>query len=286
MIIQPIFLFHVQTEQMPFDPTEQTKISLVTLAELVRGGAWQLSLVHDRGHHLLIWITRGQGMAHLDGARRGTGVHNALFIPARQLMALDLGRQGFGQALVIPGDTSLSLPARPQHLRIRDVGAHAEINLLIEALGREQNANLARNQSAILAYTELIAIWLHRQIDLQLQHTRLLPDTAARKLSRSYCARLVSTYASAADMQDHAAALGVTATHLARVTRAETGQTAAKLLSERQLHAARQLLLATDVPVRDIARHLGFGSPAYFTRFIKAHTGQPPTALRQGAGKP
>ena len=271
---------------MPFDPSEHTDIALVSLAELAKGGSWQLSLAHDRDHHLLIWITRGQGMALIDGARRGVGIHNALFIPARHLMALDLGRQGFGQALVIPAGTSLTLPARPHHLRIRDVAAHAEISLLLEALGREQNSQRALFQSAVLANSELIAIWLRRQIDVHLEHNLSLQSSAvqsraARTLSRAFCARLVSDYASPDDMGNHAAALNVTPTHLARVCRAETGMTAAKLLAQRQLYAARQLLIETDVPVLDIAKHLGFGSAAYFTRFIKAHTGVPPTALRR-----
>lgn len=289
-----ISLFHIQIEQMPFDPpmpydpSVQTDISLVTLAQLTQAGQWQLSLAHDRGEHLLIWITRGQGLALLDGARRGIGTHNALFIPARQLMAVDVGRQGFGMALVIPGDTSLTLPQSPQHLRIRDVAAQGELTTLMDALGREQNGQRPLNQNAMTAYGELVAIWLHRQMELQMTQAAQAtlpapPDTAARRLSRRWCARLVTDYATPASMADHAAALGVTPTHLSRVSGSETGRTAARLLSERQLHAARRLLIETKVPVLDIARHLGFGSAAYFTRFMKQHTGTPPTALRRNA---
>ena len=125
---------------MPFDPADCHEIRLVTLAQLMTNGAWQLELAHDRAENLLIWITRGQGVALLDGARRGVGVHNALFVPSRSLMALSPGRQGFGQALVIPPGTRLTLPQRAQHLRIRQAPAQAELTALLEALGREQNA--------------------------------------------------------------------------------------------------------------------------------------------------
>lgn len=278
---------HAKKEQMPFDPSEQTDISLVTLAQLARQGAWQLSLAHDRDYHLLIWFTRGQGVALLDGVRRGVGVHNALFIPARHLMSLDLGRQGFGMALKIPGATSMTLPRTPLHLRIRDVTAQSELTVLMDALGREQNAQQPLSQGAMQAYADLAAIWLHRQVAGQvagqIDDEPAVRDTAARRLSRAWCARLVTDYASPDSMADHAAALGVTPTHLTRVSRAETGKTAARLLSERQLHAAHRLLIETNVPVLGIARHLGFGSAAYFTRFMKQHTGKPPTALRRGA---
>jgi AraC family transcriptional activator of pobA len=48
------------------------------------------------------------------------------------------------------------------------------------------------------------------------------------------------------------------------------------------LHAARSLLLETDVTAQSIARFLGFGSAAYFTRFMQQHTGRSPSRLRSG----
>lgn len=266
---------------MAYDPSETAEIRLVTLAQLTQAGAWQLELAHDRAETLLIWITRGQGVALVDGARRGIGTHNALFIPSRDLMALEILRNGFGQAVLLPAGTGLTLPETAQHLRIRDVTAQNELTVLFEALGREQNAARPLYRSAMLAYGELMAIWLRRHMTDADQP--LAKPTAARRLARAYCARLVTDYASGASMAEHAEALGVTATHLTRVCRAETGKTAAALLTERLLHAARQLLTSTDVPVQDIARHLGFGSAAYFTRFIQQHTQKTPTALRRAA---
>lgn len=266
---------------MPYDPSETVDIRLVTLAQLTQAGAWQLELAHDRAETLLIWITRGQGVALLDGARRGIGTHNALFIPSRQLMATEMMRNSFGQALVLPAVSGLTLPETVQHLRVRDVTAQNELTVLFEALGREQNGGRPLHQSAMLAYSELTAIWLRRHIAAFVQPPAR--PTAAQRLVRTYCARLVREYASGASMADHAAALGVTPTHLTRVCRSETGKTAAALLTERLLHAARQLLISTQVPVQDIARHLGFGSAAYFTRFIQQHTGRTPTALRRAA---
>lgn len=266
---------------MPFNPAEPNEIALMTLGQMSQAGKWQLALAHDRAHHLFIWITRGQGVALLDGTRRGIGTHNALFIPAGHLMAVEQGRQSYGLGLIIPQGTGLTLPAAPQHLRIRDVTAQSELTMLMDALGREQGGARALHQSAMLAYGELVAIWLRRQMTGAA--LPIPPDTAARHLVRAWCARLVTQYATPASMTEHAAALGVTPTHLARVCRAETGRTAAGLLSERQLHAAQHLLITTKVPLRDIARHLGFGSAAYFTRFIRHHTGAPPSALRKAA---
>lgn len=267
-------------EHIPFEPAAGTDIRLVTLPQLARLGSWQLELPHDRPEHLLIWITRGQGIALFDGGRAGIGVHNALFLPARSLMALDMGRQCFGQALVIPEPVGLTLPSRPIHLRLRNAAAQQDLAATLEALGREETAGQPLSKAAIRAYTDLAAIWLHRNWDPLAEPQA----TAARRLSRALFARLPGTFAGGGSMADHAAALGVTPTHLTRICKAQTGQTAAALLTGRILHAARSLLVQTNVPARDIAAHLGFGSAAYFTRFLQQHTGKTPTALRRRNG--
>ncbi|MAC80765.1 MAG: AraC family transcriptional regulator [Rhodobacteraceae bacterium] len=256
-------------------------IEVMSLAQLMRDGAWRLELAHDRPDHLVIWITRGQGVGLIDGTRRGLGLHNALLIPARSLFALDLNRQVFGHAVVIPEGAAPSLPQDLHHLRIRDVTAQAELTGLFEAIGREQAGTRPLKQAAMAAHAELMSIWLRRQID---HGADSLPrPTSSHRLCRAYCTRLVSHFASGASLTEHATCLNVTPTHLTRVCKSEIGKTASALLAERLLHAARRLLADTDVPAKDIANHLGFGSAAYFTRFVQQHTQQSPIQLRRGS---
>ena len=258
-------------------------ITMRTLAQLTRGGEWQLDLMHDRSVHLLIWITRGQGLALIDGARRGVGTHNALFVPAGTTMAVELGRQSSGQAVIIPDSTELRLPGQAHHLRIRDVSAQSEIGLILEGLQREQTNGRPLVSEAMEAHTSLLSIWLRRQLGLD-EHMPTRANAATR-LCRAFCRRVSAEFRSGAPMADYAEALGVTPTHLTRVCRASAGRTAADLLTQRILYEARHLLSTEKTQVQDVARHLGFGSAAYFTRFMQHHTGQSPSALRKGAAK-
>lgn len=253
-------------------------IKVMTLPQLTGGQEWRLLLAQDRPHHLLIWITRGQGRALLDGQRRGVGTHNAIWVPQGSIFALDLGRQGMAQTVIIPPGTPLRLPEMPRHLRIRDVAVQSELSGLIEAAGREQQQDRPLSQDAAEAHAALISVWLRRQI-MQDEHVPARRNAAAR-LSKLYCDLLPHRFRSGAPMSDYAQVLGVTPTHLTRAVKAATGRTAADLLTERVLCEARRLLIETRQPAQDIARHLGFGSPAYFTRFIQHHTGNPPSKLR------
>ena len=254
-------------------------LKILTLPQFTAGQDWRLSLAHDRPEHLLFWITRGQGRILLDGQRRGVGTHNAILIPAGHLFALELGRQGVGQVVVIPQGTELNLPQTPAQLRIREVEAMSELTVLMEAATREQQKARPLTQQAMAAHIALMSVWLQRQLASE-EHLPARPNAAAR-LTAKFTQRISAHFHEPLTMADHADALQVTPTHLTRACKAATGKTAADLLTERILYEARTLLTQTKAPAQDIARHLGFGSAAYFTRFIQHHTHQTPSALRK-----
>lgn len=256
-----------------------TALQILTIPQLTAGEDWRLSLAHDRAESLLIWVTRGQGRLLLDGRRRGVGTHNAIFVPARHLFALDLGRQGMAQVMVIPPDSELVFPKFPAQLRIRQHDAMGELNALLEAATREQLKERPLLQAAMDAHGALISVWLQRQL-AQEEHVAPHPPAAVR-LTAQFARRITEHFHHAMTMSDHAEALQVTPTHLTRACKAATGRTAADLLTERILYEARHLLAETKVPAQDIARYLGFGSAAYFTRFMLHHTDATPTKLRK-----
>lgn len=250
------------------------------LPRLTAAGDWQIALAHARRAHMVLWITRGQGRLLLNGGQTGFGSHTAIVIPARSLFALELGRQTIGQVLQFSETLTTTLPSRPVTMRISDMQEQARITALMDAAFREQQLGDAFSSTSLRSYAELIGVAITRQ---QLNHAPKTKQTAAQRLSQAFCNQIAEDCACRFNMAAHAEALNVTPTHLTRVCKAQTGRTAANLLNESQLHAARSALLNDDRPIRDIAQSLSFGSPAYFTRFIAQHTGQTPSQLRKKA---
>ena len=255
----------------------------MTLAQLSKGADWRLALAHDRPDHILIWLTRGQGRVLLKGTRRGLTVNNFLSIPPRNLFSLDAGRQALGMVAVIPDGSAIALPEAARQMRLRDVDAISELTSIFDAAHKEAQNTRPLSQDALDAHMALLSVWLRRQIT-EADNLPIKRNAAAR-LSDRFCHLISEGYHRPLTMADHAEALGVTPTHLTRACKAATGRTAADLLTERILYAARIALEETTVPVQDIARHLGFGSAAYFTRFMSAQTGMTPSNLRQKAGR-
>lgn len=79
---------------------------------------------------------------------------------------------------------------------------------------------------------------------------------------------------------ERAARLGVEPWQLRRVVRRSAGCTPSEFVHRTRVNRAKTLLAETDLTVTEIARSVGFGDPAYFSRHFRARVGMSPSAFR------
>jgi AraC family transcriptional regulator, transcriptional activator of pobA len=85
-------------------------------------------------------------------------------------------------------------------------------------------------------------------------------------------------------LRDVAAAVNISPGHLTSTVRRRTGRTVQEWITERRMVQARRLLAATELPVGDIGRQVGFRDAGYFARtFGKVHGMSPARWRRAGA---
>lgn len=239
---------------------------------------WQWSMLHDRPDNVLLWMTRGQGRVVVNGIRRGISMHNALYLPAGTLFSLDIPPTVQALSLESPVSMTSRLPHEALLLRIRDGFAQAELTGLIDTMSREITQDRPHVQDALSAYLQLVGVWFQRQIKSDLvDHP---DDNAANRMMRRFAQMVVRDFKTRRNVADYAEALDVTPTYLTRVVRKSCGKTAADVLNERKLHAARLALTTSTTSVQQISEDLGFSTPAYFSRFVQTHLGQPPSRIR------
>ncbi len=260
--------------------TTQSKVAVQTLAQFAQSDDWSASLLHPQQGHLLIWITRGQGVVTLNGVRRGFGPHNAIFIPKGKIWSIDVGRQSLGLVVHMPEGVSDQFPTDCAQLRIQSGLDQSELTSLIEDMRREAQQARSYVQDALRVQSQLLAIWLQRQIEIAPAAPR---PKAAQRLVLRFCDLASHEYQSGLSMADFAKRLDVTPTHLTRVCREVCGKTAADILAQCVLHTARAELAHSNRSIKDVAAGLGFNSAAYFTRFIQHHCRTTPSALRRDA---
>ena len=261
------------------DPSIPSPMRLVAIPRLAAGGRWRVEAMRSLSEPCLLWFTKGQGRITISGVTRGYTAHNAIFIPAGVMHGFEAGPQVFGSAVFFGRGTQVALPKAPLHLRIREVHAQQEVNILLDSILREMESDTPAHDRATEHYVGLLGVWLERQARKAEPETPR-PD-ATRRLVARYTALLERNFRTGMGVGDFAAALGVTPTHLTRCCNTACGRPAIALLQDRRIFEARKLLVETRLPVGRIAGHLGFTSPAYFTRAFAHLTGSSPSAFRR-----
>jgi AraC-like DNA-binding protein len=79
---------------------------------------------------------------------------------------------------------------------------------------------------------------------------------------------------------ERAGRLGVSTRQLRTAVRRFAGCSPTELVDRVRINRAKSLLVETNLPVTEVARAVGFGDPAYFSRHFRAHAGLSPRAFR------
>lgn len=268
---------------MTHSPRVPAAVDVVGLQRLAHGGRWRVEAMRSYSRPVLLWFTRGSGRITVNGATRGYGAHNAVFLPPHTMHGFDMLGQVLGFAVFLPNDPSLDWPEEPVHLRCREGRLQAEMTGLIEQLERATVVPDQHTGQELFHLSGLMSVWLKRRAEED-SITADRDDRAADTLAAAYAALVERDFRLSRGVADYAADLGVTPTHLSRVCRATSGRSALSLLIDRRLYEARRLLRDTEVPIQEIAKTTGFGSPAYFSRAFKSEIGKSPSAFRNARG--
>jgi AraC-like DNA-binding protein len=73
----------------------------------------------------------------------------------------------------------------------------------------------------------------------------------------------------------------VSKSHLCRVFKKATGQTASQYLNHVRIERACRMLAETDIPIEEIAFASGFNNPSYFFRVFRKEVGKLPLEWRK-----
>lgn len=265
----------------------RNRLALTAVGQTALHARWRTEAMRSHATPRLLHITRGQGRITVAGLTSGYGPNNLIFIPPRVMYGFEAGQGVFGSLLTIPSAMASEWPDMPVHLRLKDVLAQKEIVQIFDALERELTGKRPGHERAALYHAGLLAVFFARQMD----HKGDAPgtsrkDTPPARLVAAYTDLIERDFHTARGVADYAALLGVTPTHLTRSCRVTCGRSALGLLNDRVIYEARLRLHETKTPVQDIARALGFSSPAYFTRAFQTRTGMTPTAFRRSGTVP
>lgn len=242
---------------------------------------WTLAVHRHARLHQVLLIERGGGEATLDGrvvplkpmqiVNVPVGdVHGFRFEPGTQGWVLTIAAEILDEVL-LPAEGLRGALSRSAVLR-----GTPQIRATMKQIFAEHAARNFGRAHVLRALSAAMIGLVARALTSE-SGTSNSPES---NLFRRFEALLEQHHLERWTVADYAKALAITPTHLNRVTRASTGDTASHLILNRLIREARRNLVYTNLPVSAIAYALGFEDPAYFSRVYAAATGLSPRAFR------
>ncbi|WP_329108838.1 AraC family transcriptional regulator [Micromonospora sp. NBC_01699] len=282
---------------------EWAGIGTTTLRELAVDPGPGRPLLLD--HHVLVLVTVGHGTYEVDFRTYQCRPGTLILVRPGQLIRAD-GPSGLdavvvcwtGDALArLAPDGGTGVPFGAVHWQLAGEDQDAVINEVSQLVvdcqrhgGGPLAAELLRHQLAVLL---LRLALLPAGPAAVPSATRPVPTAPVPASARQTNAESTDTYRrlrreieehyrSSRRVEDYAARLGCSVRTLTRACLAATGRSAKQLVDDRVTLQARRLLAATDEPIADVGRRLGFPEPTNFGRFFQREVGQSPGNFRAG----
>lgn len=154
-----------------------------------------------------------------------------------------------------------------------------EVILLIGLMRDEFRSAAAHREEMIRSYLNILLLKSQRIFEQQTDITTATP-AAEKQLIRSLRLLVDSHFHAVHSAGAYARMLNVTLNHLNNTTKELTGRTVSELVQERIILEAKRLLVHSSLSVKEIAYHLGFDDPSYFTRFFRLRERETPAEFR------
>ncbi len=244
---------------------------------------WELEPHRHARLHQVLMLESGGGTAHVEGEAVALRARSVLNIPAGTVHGFSFQPGSDGLIITLPDDlVDASLEGTGAARRALSTFGAARADRAIRALARQVWTEFSGHESArALVLRGLCAALLGlvaRALSSQARPDAA--DAATPRLFSRFEALLEAHYAEHWKVARYADALGVSPTHLSRVSRAITGLPASGVVDQRVMREARRLLAYTSMSITTVSYALGFADPPHFTRTFSRLFGCSPRAFR------
>lgn len=242
---------------------------------------------HRHMYYAVVWVRDGSGLHVVDFEHQPVHPGTMLFISPGQVHQLDV-QDPIGYVITFAeqlpmaeGDTAafcreLALffdcePTAP--LSVTEPVAIAQLDMLVRHLQRETQQPQAFGQEAGVAWLRLFLIACARIRLNQLPLQKQTPDAALR-IVKTFKQLLEQHFRQWHKVSDYAEHMYLTPGHLQDTIQAATGRSAKEWIQNRLLLEARRLAMFSELTAKEAGYQLGFGDPAYFSRFLRQFSGK------------
>lgn len=242
---------------------------------------WHISPHRHLNLHQFFLVASGQAHMTLDGMSFALTEMSAVTIPRHCVHGFTFEQQTKGYILSIPsaqaGAISGEDPALAEVFGTAQIApATPKLLHVFEAINKEQHlANTARTPLLCGLATQLACYFA-----ISAATERQMINPVRGKITE-FEALAREKFSQGWKVTDYATALGLSATHLNRLSRTVLGQSPKEYLHSLVIQEAKRLLAYSKIDVASVGYRMGFDDPSYFSRVFMRQTGQSPRAFRR-----
>lgn len=260
----------------------EQKIWVGALASSVRSTRPELRLDGQNGFHKIMWLSKGNVRVAINGITRSVGPNTFIYVPDNTPHIFEVGLHTYGTFIAIDPKINTNLPTQSFIYSVVNIMQQSETAKYIDSIVSEASSDAAGRYLAMEAYVSLLLVHILRLVGDKIEDDK---ENASHRLMRKFSRILEGQFHSGRSLSEYADVLGVTTTHLSRVSRAMNNKSAGQMIQDRVLSEATHLLLHSNCKVQDISKQLGFSSPAYFTRLFNSKLHQTPKDYRKSKAR-
>lgn len=244
---------------------------------------WELAPHRHARLHQILLVQSGGGVVQLDEATVTLSAGALVNIPPGHVHAFRFERGTQGWVTTLADELLDDLFSRVGDVR-RDLARACVIQSdpamawAVAQIWQEFSAHDTARALVLRGLSASLLGWISRQMAQVEPRSVVAPDTS---LVPRFVELIEQHFLEHWQVSDYAKALAISPTHLSRLARATSGQSALRMIEARIMREARRNLAYTHLGVATIAYSLGYADPAYFTRVFKRDAGVSPKTFRE-----
>lgn len=249
---------------------------------------------HRHNYYELLFFLRGSGthMIDFEGHEiKGKSIH---FVSSGQVHALNRDKDTKGYVIafsrefmylnttdknIISDFPAFNKTADPV-LKLNDASLK-EMEDLVKVMEAEYESKSPLKEKVLGAYVSILLLKCKELLNESSSNKSV--DSNAQQLLIRFNDMLEQHFIQMHKVNEYADLLFVSPNHLSETIKKVTGKTAGDMIQDRLILEAKRLLLHSTVTAKEIAYHLNFNDPSYFSRFFKNNAGLSPEEFRKQA---
>lgn len=255
-------------------------------------------LIHPHRHDSFIqvlYLTQGQVDVQIDHVLQTLQAPCVMLIPAGHVHGFRFSQDTLGPVVTamqkpLESAAALMMPALLETVRTpRLLSLHVEMRYIDQlmplflALENESRTPAAGQVAAGTSLLLALLVQVHRISQMSDHASTSTHYSISRKAQQieKFRGLLDKHFRTEHSLQAYAGMVGVSVGQLSRLCREVMGKSSLQIINDRLIQEAQRELVYTSLPVKQLARELGFDDDAYFSRFFRKHTGVSPKAFRK-----